>query len=82
MRSRLSRRAFMAAAGASAIYGCGGASEQPPASAGKFDPNWESIQTHEVPQWYHDAKLGIFVHWGLYSVPAWATPIGELGEID
>ncbi|MGC0272902.1 alpha-L-fucosidase [Pseudactinotalea sp. Z1739] len=27
----------------------------------------------EVPTWYRDAKLGIFIHWGLYSVPAWAT---------
>lgn len=82
MRSRLTRRAFMAAAGAGAIYGCGNGSDQPAATAGQFEPNWESIRTHQVPQWYDDAKLGIFVHWGLYSVPAWATPIGELGEID
>lgn len=27
-----------------------------------------------VAQWWRDAKLGIFVHWGIYSVPAWATP--------
>ena len=31
---------------------------------------------------FTDAKLGIFVHWGPYSVPAWAEPIGELGTID
>ncbi|WP_373368052.1 alpha-L-fucosidase [Kineococcus rubinsiae] len=36
----------------------------------------------EVPAWYRDAKFGIFVHWGAYSVPAWAEPIGELGTID
>lgn len=30
-----------------------------------------------VPDWYRDAKLGFFVHWGLYSVPAWATAHGE-----
>jgi alpha-L-fucosidase len=35
-----------------------------------------------VPAWFMDAKLGIFVHWGAYSVPAWAEPIGELGTID
>ena len=35
-----------------------------------------------IPQWYADAKLGIFVHWGPYSVPAWAEPIGELGTIE
>ena len=28
----------------------------------------------DVPAWYRDAKFGVFVHWGLYSVPAWATP--------
>ena len=37
-----------------------------------FEATLESLQTHEVPQWYHDAKFGIFVHWGLYSVPAFA----------
>jgi alpha-L-fucosidase len=35
-----------------------------------------------LPQWYSDAKLGIFAHWGPYSVPAWAEPIGQLGTID
>jgi alpha-L-fucosidase len=35
-----------------------------------------------VPAWFTDAKLGIFVHWGAYSVPAWAEPTGELGTID
>ena len=36
----------------------------------------------EVPGWFRGAKFGIFVHWGAYSVPAWAEPIGELGTID
>ncbi|GAB3278595.1 alpha-L-fucosidase [Kineosporia babensis] len=36
----------------------------------------------EVPSWYRDAKFGIFVHWGAYSVPAWAEPTGELGTIE
>lgn len=35
-----------------------------------------------VPTWYTDAKLGIFIHWGAYSVPAWAEPIGPLGAFD
>ncbi|WP_378145128.1 alpha-L-fucosidase [Cnuibacter sp. UC19_7] len=34
-----------------------------------------------IPSWFSDAKLGVFVHWGPYSVPAWAEPIGELGSI-
>lgn len=48
----------------------------------KFEPNWASISQHKVPSWYQGAKLGIFIHWGLYSVPAWATPSGELGKVD
>ncbi|MBN2157224.1 MAG: alpha-L-fucosidase [Candidatus Lokiarchaeota archaeon] len=37
-----------------------------------FKPTRRSIRKHKVPQWYHDVKLGIFVHWGLYSIPAFA----------
>lgn len=48
----------------------------------KFQPTWESISKHKVPRWFDDAKFGIFIHWGLYSVPAWATPEGELGNVD
>ncbi len=36
----------------------------------KFEPNWESLKKHETPEWFRDAKLGIFIHWGVYSVPA------------
>ena len=46
-----------------------------------YEPTWESVSQHPVPDWYHDAKLGIFIHWGLYSVPAWAPLTGELAEI-
>ncbi|WP_207589951.1 alpha-L-fucosidase [Halomontanus rarus] len=42
-----------------------------------YEPNWDSIDEHECPDWYHDAKLGIFIHWGIYSVPAWADPDGD-----
>lgn len=48
----------------------------------RFYPTLESIRTHEVPAWYHADKVGIFIHWGLYSVPAFAPPIRELGEIE
>ena len=34
----------------------------------------QSLAGRAMPQWFGDAKLGIFIHWGLYSVPAWATP--------
>src|ERR1700712_5344316 len=37
-----------------------------------YEPTIESLNRHPLPDWYADAKLGIFVHWGLYSVPGWA----------
>jgi alpha-L-fucosidase len=37
-------------------------------------PTTTSLATRPAPNWYGNAKLGIFIHWGLYSVPAWATP--------
>ena len=37
-------------------------------------PTVESLSQHKTFQWFNDAKLGIFIHWGLYSIPAWATP--------
>jgi alpha-L-fucosidase len=32
-----------------------------------YDPNLESLRQHPVPEWYNNAKLGIFIHWGLFS---------------
>lgn len=46
-----------------------------------YEPTKESLRAHPVPDWYQDAKLGIFVHWGLYSVPGWAPTTGEYGEM-
>ena len=39
-------------------------------------PSWESLNQRGYPQWFQDAKLGIFIHWGLYSVPAYASKEG------
>lgn len=38
----------------------------------KYENNWESLNARPVPEWFGDAKFGIFIHWGLYSVPAFA----------
>ena len=46
-----------------------------------YEPTFDSISTHPLPAWFDNAKLGIFVHWGLYSVPGWAPLAGELSEI-
>jgi alpha-L-fucosidase len=39
---------------------------------GQYQPTLESLDRHPLPQWYAGAKLGIFIHYGLYSVPGWA----------
>ena len=40
---------------------------------GAFRPDWESLRMYQVPDWYKDAKFGIFIHWGVYSVPAFGN---------
>lgn len=42
-------------------------------SQGPFEDTWESLETYQIPEWYQDAKFGIFVHWGVYSVPAFGS---------
>jgi alpha-L-fucosidase len=41
--------------------------------AGTFRPDWELLQAYQIPEWYMDAKFGIFIHWGVYSVPAFGS---------
>ena len=44
-----------------------------------FEPTLESVRTHQVPQWYHDAKFGIFIHWSVSSIPAFApVPVDDI----
>ncbi len=40
---------------------------------GKYKDTWDSLSNYTVPQWYRDAKFGIFIHWGVYSVPAFGS---------
>lgn len=42
-------------------------------AAGPFDDTWESLAAYEPPRWFVDAKFGIFIHWGVYSVPAFGN---------
>ncbi len=37
---------------------------------GKYKADWSSLSHHKVPEWYMHDKLGVFIHWGIYSVPA------------
>src|SRR5271169_4157974 len=43
------------------------------AKVGPFRPDWEALRHYEVPDWFKDAKFGIFIHWGVYSVPAFGS---------
>lgn len=47
--------------------------------AQRYEAKWESIDKRLTPQWWVDAKFGIFIHWGVYSVPSWSVR-GEYSE--
>jgi alpha-L-fucosidase len=49
------------------------------AAAQEYKSNWESIDSRPVPEWFEDAKFGIFIHWGVYAVPAWAPADADIG---
>ena len=42
-------------------------------AGGPFKDSWESLSEYRVPEWYRRAKFGIFIHWGIYSVPAFGS---------
>lgn len=39
-------------------------------AAGPYKPDWHSLAAYEAPKWFRNAKFGIFIHWGIFSVPA------------
>jgi len=48
-----------------------------------YTPTWESIDSRPIPSWFEDAKFGIFIHWGLFSVPAYSpTARDKVGVYD
>ncbi|WP_338877476.1 alpha-L-fucosidase (plasmid) [Spirosoma sp. SC4-14] len=42
-----------------------------------YQPTWSSLDARPVPGWFEDAKFGIFVHWGVYSVPAYSPTVRD-----
>ena len=36
-----------------------------------FKPTWGSLDSRVIPEWFQKSKFGIFIHWGVYSVPSW-----------
>jgi alpha-L-fucosidase len=55
------------------------AAPEAPASGTKYQPTWDSLDKRPAPQWFLDAKFGIFIHWGVYAVPSWGVR-GEYAE--
>ncbi|MFW9949270.1 MAG: alpha-L-fucosidase, partial [Candidatus Thorarchaeota archaeon] len=43
----------------------------------KYKPTLESLDTHPLPEWFDDAKLGMFIDWGLYSIAGWSSQAGK-----
>ncbi len=56
------------------LCGMAGCAAAPaPKAEAPYQPQWDSITKHTVPEWFRDAKFGIYAHWGPYSVPAHKT---------
>lgn len=51
-------------------------------SGQQYQPSWESLDKRPVPGWFEDSKFGIFIHWGVYSVPAWGPFGNDVGVYD
>ena len=71
MRRAIVTTAATLAVVASAVAASAGAEDVP-----DYEPTPESLNQHDAPEWFEDAKLGYFIHWGPYSVPAYAPPSG------
>ena len=73
---KVSRRKFIESIPLACAAAAGGALKAPWTAfaatpfPGRFQPTYESLSTYQIPEWFKDAKLGIFMHWGVYSVPA------------
>ena len=71
----LNRREWIRALGLSTLAAArlhAALAKSKPIPAGPFAPEWDSIRQHyRSPAWLHAAKFGIFLHWGLYAVPAY-----------
>ena len=61
------------------VFACLALVAAPAAFAQSYEATWESLDARPTPSWWLNAKFGIFIHWGVYSVPAFA-PKGEYAE--
>ena len=70
----LPRRLFLTAAFLTVAVICTASITR--AAEKQYEANWASLDQRPSPEWFLDAKFGVFIHWGVYSVPAW----GKTGE--
>ena len=40
-------------------------------ASAQYEPNWDSLDARPLPAWYDQSKFGIFIHWGVFSVPSY-----------
>ncbi len=66
-------------AGVIGLTAMGAIAAEPQEATKEYEANWESLNSRPNPQWFSDAKFGIFIHWGIYAVPSWAVK-GEYSE--
>lgn len=45
-----------------------------------YESNLKLLNARALPQWYDEAKFGIFIHWGLFAVPAFASRLGSISD--
>ena len=44
-----------------------------PVTGQQYTANWTSLDSRPLPAWYDESKIGIFIHWGVFSVPSFMT---------
>ncbi|MFN8642472.1 MAG: alpha-L-fucosidase [Candidatus Binatia bacterium] len=59
---------------------CGDGAFETAPPAIPYAPNEASLATHPMPRWFADAKFGIMIHWGIFTIPAWAETTLDAGE--
>ncbi len=72
----MSRFIFLLLAISVYLSGCtleGKGGDAPKFEDPRYEANWESLKSYTIPEWFADAKFGIFIHWGPYSVPAYGS---------
>jgi hypothetical protein len=73
MRMLMSTSVSVLAVGATGAVEHRASSDGTAANANRYEPNWPSLMTRPLPQWFDDSKIGVFIHWGVFSVPAFGS---------